>query len=138
VAVATIVKPDTILRWKLVARKFNGEIKWKTPGRTPVSREVEALILEFARENRSWGYDRIAGALINLGHSVSDTTIANVLKRNGLPTAPERQTEFVHSNMDVLFATDFFTPEVWSCFGLVTYISVQGESPSEESLGWHR
>jgi len=93
VAVATIVKPDTILRWKLVARKFNGQIKRKTPGRPPVSREVEALILKFARENRSRGYDRIAGALKNLGHYVSDTAIANFLKRNGLPTAPERQKE---------------------------------------------
>lgn len=94
----------------------------------PVSREVEALILKFARENRSWDYDRIAGALLNLGHSVSDTTIANVLKRNGLPTAYSARTaegnhskEFVHSHMDRLFATDFFTTEVWSCFGLVTY-----------------
>lgn len=72
-------------------------------------------------------------------------------KLNGRPQFKdeERQKEttwkeFVHSHMDVLFATDFFTTEVWSCFGLVTYIEVQGESTSEESLGirikdgWHR
>jgi hypothetical protein len=80
---------------------------------------------------------------------VSDTTIANVLRKHGLPPVNERKKEttwreFVHSHMDVFFATDFFTTEVWSCFGLVTYISVQGESTSEESLdirikdGWHR
>jgi len=144
VAVATIVKPDTILRWKLVARKFNGQIKRKTPGRPPVSREVEALILKFAMENRNRGYDRIAGALKNLGHYVSDTAIANFLKRNGLPTAPERQKEttwkeFVHSHMDVLFApissqqkcgpASGSSPTTYSS----SFISVQGESTSEES-----
>ena len=127
-AVATIVKPETILRWhaQLVARKFDGSGYRQSPGRPAVSAEVETLILKFARANRSWGYDRISGALKNLGHLVSDTTVANVLRRNGLPPVAERTKEttwreFVRSHMDVLVATDFFTTEVWSRFGLVTY-----------------
>src|SRR5262245_6708928 len=79
-----------------------------------------------ARENRSWGYDRIVGALANLGLTVSDQTVGNVLKRHGLPPAPERKTtttgkEFIRTHMDVLVATDFFTMEVWTLGGLVTY-----------------
>ena len=79
-----------------------------------------------ARENRSWGYDRIAGALANLGYTVSDQTVGNILKRHGLPPAPERKTtmtwkEFIRTHMDVLVATDFFTAEVWTLGGLVTY-----------------
>ena len=94
-AVATIVKPETILRWhaQLVARKFDGSGYRQSPGRPPVSAEVETLILKFARANRSWGYERISGALKNLGHRVSDTTVANVLRRNGLPPVAERTNE---------------------------------------------
>jgi putative transposase len=127
-AIATIVKPETILRWhaKLVARKFDGSSYRQSPGRPPVSTEVVTLILRFARANRSWGYDRISGALRNLGHRVSDTTVGNVLRKHGLPPVCERKrettwSEFIRSHMDVLVATDFFTTEVWSCFGLVTY-----------------
>ena len=53
--------------------------------------EVERLILKFARENRSWGYDRIAGALENLGYKVSDQSVGNILRRCGIPPAPERE-----------------------------------------------
>jgi transposase InsO family protein len=79
-----------------------------------------------AQENRSWGYDRIVGALANLGYTLSDQTVGNILKRHGLPPAPERQTtttwkEFIRTHMDVLVATDFFTTEVWTLGGLVTY-----------------
>src|SRR5437879_2063677 len=79
-----------------------------------------------ARENRSWGYDRIVGALANLGHTISDQTVGNILKRHGLPPAPERKTsttwkEFIRTHMEVLVATDFFTAEVWTLGGLVTY-----------------
>ena len=127
-AVATIVKPETILGWhaKQVARKFDGSSYRQSPGRPAVSAEVEALILKFARTNRSWGYTRISGALKNLGHQVSDTTVGNILRKHGLPPVCERKKEttwgeFVRTHMDVLVATDFFTTEVWSRFGLVTY-----------------
>ncbi len=126
--VATIVKPDTILAWhrKLVAQKFDGSQQRKAPGRPAIDQEVEALVVRMARENRSWGYDRIVGALANLGHSISDQTVGNILKRHGLPPAPERQTtttwkECIRTHMDMLVATDFFTAEVWTLGGLVTY-----------------
>ena len=126
--VATIVKPDTILGWhrKLVAQTFDGSQQRKAPGRPTINQELEALVLRLARENRSWGYDRIVGALANLGHTISDQTVGNILKRHGLPPAPARKTittwkEFIRTHMDVLVATDFFTAEVWTWSGLVTY-----------------
>ena len=126
--VANIVRPDTILAWhrRLVARKFDGSKKRNYPGRPPVVRALEKLIVRLATENRDWGYDRIGGALANLGHAVSDQTVGNILKRHGIPTAPERRKtttwkEFIRAHRDVLAATDFFTAEVWTLRGLVTY-----------------
>src|SRR5919198_817887 len=126
--VATVVKPDTILAWhrKLVAQKFDGSKQRKPPGRPTIDQEVEALVVRLAQENRSWGYDRIVGALANLSYTISDQTVGNILKRHGIPPAPERKTtttwkEFIRSHLDVLVATDFFTAEVWTLGGLVTY-----------------
>ena len=126
--VAKIVKPDTILGWhrKLVAQKFDGSQQRKAPGRPTIDPELEALVVRMAQENRAWGYDRIVGALANLGHTISDQTVGNILKRHGIPPAPERKTtttwkEFIRTHMDVLVATDFFTAEVWTLGGLVTY-----------------
>jgi transposase InsO family protein len=126
--VATVVKPETILAWhrRLVAQKFDGSRQRKTLGRPPVDAELEALVVRLARENRSWGYDRIVGALANLGYTVSDQTVGNILKRHGLAPAPERKMtttwqEFIRAHMAVLVATDFFTAEVWTTAGLITY-----------------
>jgi putative transposase len=126
--VAHIVKPDTILAWhrKLVAQKFDASMQRQAPGRPTVAPELEALVVRLARENRSWGYDRIVGALANLGYTLSDQTAGNILKRHGMAPAPERKTtttwkEFIRMHMDVLVATDFFTAEVWTLGGLVTY-----------------
>jgi putative transposase len=126
--VATLVKPETILVWHrtLVARKFDGSRQRKTPGRPPVDAALAALVVRLAQENRSWGYDRIVGALQHLGYTISDQTVGNILKRHGMPPAPEcRKTTtwnaFIRTHMDVLVATDFFTAEVWTWCGLVTY-----------------
>jgi hypothetical protein len=77
-----------------------------------------------ARENLSWGYDRIVGAFKNLGYTISDQTVGNILKRHHTPPAPERKTtitwqEFIGIHMGVLRATDFFTREVWTWLGLM-------------------
>ena len=82
--------------------------------------------MRFARENPSRGYDRIAGALINLGHDVADQTVGNVLRLHGIAPAPKRsQTttwkEFIRAHMAVLAGVDFFTVEVLTWRGLVTY-----------------
>lgn len=126
--VANIVSPDTILRWhrRLIAKEFDGSKNRRYPGRPRVSKEIERLVVQMARENRTWGYDRIVGALANLGRTVSDQTIGNVLRRHGLEPAPDRSKkttwkEFIRSHMNVLSATDFFTAEVRTAFGLVTY-----------------
>src|SRR5262249_34253414 len=117
--VACIAKPETILAWyrRLIARKFDGYKHRSYPGRPRVNSMVEALIIQMAQENSCWGYDRIAGALANLGHDVSDQTVGNVLKRHGIAPAPKRSqspswTDFISAHMAVLAGTDFFTVEV--------------------------
>lgn len=124
--IATLVTPDTLLRWHrtLVASKWT--YAHKGPGRPPINTEAEALIVRMARENQDWGYVRIQGALANLGHVISSTTVANVLKRHGIEPAPERRKHttwgsFLSSHWELLSATDFFTVEVWTTRGLVTY-----------------
>ena len=126
--VANIVKPETILEWhrKFIARKFDGSRKRAYPGRPKTEAELEALIVRLAKENRSWGYDRIVGALANIGHTVSDQTVGNILNRHGLTPVPERKKtttwkDFIRTHRDLLVATDFFTAEVWTYCGLVTY-----------------
>jgi putative transposase len=152
--VATIVKPDTILAWHrtLVAQKFDGSQQRQPPGRPQINAELEALVVRLARENRRWGYDRIAGALKHLGYTINDQTVGNILNRHGIPPAPERKKtttwqEFIRTHMDVLVATDFFTTEVWRWCGLVTYyilffiristreVHVAGLTPSPDQ-GW--
>ena len=126
--IGTIVTPDTLLRWHrmLVAMKWDYSKRRKNVGRPSVSQDVVDLALQMTRENPSWGYDRIAGAVANLGYRVSDQSVGNILKRHGIPPTPEREKtttwkEFIRSHMDVLAATDFFTAEVWTKSGVVTY-----------------
>ena len=89
--IARVAKPDTILAWyrRLVAQKFDGSRQRAYPGRPRVSPELEGLVVRFARENRSWGYDRIVGALANLGYRISDQTVGNILRRHNIAPAPE-------------------------------------------------
>jgi Homeodomain-like domain/Integrase core domain len=126
--VATVANPDTILAWyrKLVAHKFDGSKARRGPGRPRIAREVEELIVRMAEENRDWGYDRIAGALANLGYQVCDQTVGNVLQRHGLPPASQRKrtttwSAFIRTHLALLAGTDFFTAEVLTLRGLVTY-----------------
>ena len=86
----TLVKPDTILpRHRQFASQQGGDVKpCPSVGRPRIDQEIETLVVRMARENRSWGYDRIVGALANLGLTVSDQTVGSILKRHGLPPAP--------------------------------------------------
>jgi transposase InsO family protein len=124
----SVVKPETLLAWhrKLIAKKFDGSQHRRYPGRPRLDKEIEQLIVQFAKENRTWGYDRIVGALKNIGYTVSDQTVGNILKRHNLPPAPQRKKtttwrEFIRTHQDLLVGTDFFTAEVWTMCGLVTY-----------------
>jgi transposase len=91
--VAATAKPETILGWyrKLIANKFDGSKFRRGVGRPKVDQETERLVVHMARENPSWGYDRIVGALANLGHGLSDQTVGNVLRRHGISPAPKRK-----------------------------------------------
>jgi hypothetical protein len=85
--------------------------------------QVEQLIVRMAKENHDWGYDRIVGALANLGYRVCNQTVGNILQRHGLPPAPERKrtitwSAFIRIHLALLAATDFFTVEVLTPRGL--------------------
>jgi putative transposase len=125
--VATIVTPDTILRWhrELVGRKWT--YARSRPGRPGVHVEIRRLVLRMATDNPSWGYTRIQGALKNLGHRVARSTVAKILKEHGIPPSRERPMTwhtFLRAHWRALLAADFFTTEVWTVRGLVTYYTV--------------
>ena len=125
--VATIVTPDTILRWhrQLIARKWT-HAKGRRR-RQGVLAEIRRLVVRMAEENPTWGYTRIRGALKNVGHRVGRSTIARILKAHGIPPVPERPTSwqtFLRAHWGVIAGADFFTTEVWTWRGLVTYYTV--------------
>ena len=126
--VATIVTPETLLRWhrRLIAEKYDGSGK-RGSGRPRTAAEIEQLVVQMAKENRAWGHRRIQGALSNLGHKLARSTIADILERHGIEPAPERSRkstwkEFLTQHWDLIVAADFFTVEVWTTTGLQRFI----------------
>ena len=87
----TLVMPDTLLNWhrKLIAEKYDGSAK-RRPGRPQVREEIQRQVVRMAKENRSWGYRRIQGALSHVGYKLAVSTIAEILRRHGSEPAPER------------------------------------------------
>ena len=123
----TIVTPETLLRWhrELVARKWTF-VERRRPGRPRTRAELGALVVQMATENRGWGYTRIQGAMANLGYKLGRGTIRAILKEHGIEPAPERGkgmpwSVFLKAHWKALAASDFFTVEVWTWSGLVTY-----------------
>jgi len=124
--IATISTPDTLLRWhrRLIARKWTYA---RHPGRRHVLLEIRRLVVRMAEENPTWGYTRIQGALKNVGHRVGRSTIRRILKTAGLPPVPQRPTSwqtFLNAHWGSIAGADFFTTEVWTWQGLVTYYTV--------------
>ncbi len=109
------VRAETLLRWhrQLVARRWT--YPHRKPGRPPLARPRRELILQLARENPHWGYQRIAGELKRLGLAVSPTTVRKVLSFAGVPPAPERARQswrsFLRQQAASTLACDFFTVE---------------------------
>jgi putative transposase len=107
------VSPKTLLRWhrRLVGRRWT--YGHALPGRPPLDRELEALIMRLARENPRWGYQRIVGELRKLGLRASATSVRSVLKRHGIPPAPRRADPswraFLRAQAASMIACDFFT-----------------------------
>jgi len=125
--ICTLVTPETILRWyrTLIAKKYDSSGK-RGPGRPPTKESIQNFVVRMAKENISWGYGRIQGALKNLGHVVSRSTIARILKAHGIEPAPRRHkgmswATFLKSHWEVLAATDLFTVEVMTLGGLVRH-----------------
>jgi putative transposase len=124
--VATIVTPDTILRWhrRLVAAKHTHPPKRQRAGRPGLMQTIRAHVVRIAKENATWGYVRIQGELRKLGHEVAASTIAKVLRDHGVPPSPGRPTSwrtFLKAHAGSIAAMDFFTAEVWTKRGLVTH-----------------
>jgi hypothetical protein len=108
--VGTLFTPDTILRWhrKLVARKWDySDRRGSTIGRPRVRQVIVDLVVKLAKENPTWGYDRIQGALANVRYHICDTTVGNILKQHGIEPAPDRKRQtswatFLKAHWDVL------------------------------------
>ncbi len=125
--VAGLVTPDTLLRWyqRLIAKKYDGS-KNRSPGRPPMTKDICELVVRMAQENPTWGYTRLRGALKNLGHELGRNTIKRILADHGIAPAPERGksmswSTFIKAHWGAIAATDLFTVEVLSPFGLVRY-----------------
>ena len=126
--VATIVTPDTILRWHrmLVAKKWDFSDRRSRVGRPRIRQEIVDLVLRMARENPAWGYDRIQGAL---GESRARHCVEHGgehSQAHGIEPAPDRKRTttwqtFLKAHWDCLAAIDFTTVEVWTRGGLATY-----------------
>jgi putative transposase len=114
--VMMIFKPDTVLGWhrELVRRKWTFKRKTK-PGRPGISSELEAMIVRLAKENTRWGYDKIQGELLKLGHNLSASSVRNILKQHRIAAATERSSgswrSFLGHYQGQIMACDFFTVE---------------------------
>ena len=119
--VATIVTPETILRWhrELIARKRTRPRR--TAARPGGLQEIRRLVARMATDNPSWGYTRIQGALKNIGHRVARSTIARILKEQGIPPSGERPMAwrtFLRAHWAAVGAANFLTTEVWTTHGV--------------------
>jgi Homeodomain-like domain len=117
------------IRWykQLIAQKFDGSQHRQRLGQPRVPEEVELLVVRMAEENRTWGYRRIQRALANLGHHIDKITVRNILRRHHMDPAPIRRkggmswSQFLKQHWGVPAAPDFFTVEVVTWRGLVTF-----------------
>jgi hypothetical protein len=125
--VAATAMPHTILGWyrKLVANKFDGSRFRHSAGRPRVDEETEGLVVQMAKEDPTWGYDRIVDALANLGQRLSDQTVGNILRRHGVPSRLQTKT---HDQLERLH------PRSYGCSGGNGFL--HGGSAYAQRLGY--
>jgi len=110
-----LVTPDTILRWHrdIVRRRWTARSNRGKTGRPATRRNIRALVLRLARENRDWGYRRIHGERAGLGVRVPASTVWEILKNAGIDPAPRRSGPawplFLRSQAEAIAACGFFT-----------------------------
>ena len=126
------VRPETLLRWhrRLVARRWT--YPHRRPGRPSIAEEIAALIVRIANESPAWGYQRIQGELLSLGHRVAATTIAGVLRAHGIHPAPRRSSvtwrQFLRRQAAGIVACDFFSVDTVSPGRLYVLFFIHHES----------
>jgi hypothetical protein len=109
------VRPETLLRWhrELVRRRWAAFGRRRGPGRPPLPADLRDLIGRLATENPTWGYQRIRGELLKLGHDVSATAVRTTLRRCGAPPAPRRVglswRAFLRAHAGAVLECDFLT-----------------------------
>ncbi len=110
-----LVRPETVLGWHraLVRRKWAAYRGRPRRGRPPITAECRALIIRMAKENPTWGYFRIRGELLKVGHTVAATTIRSVLVTAGIPPSGRRAElswkRFLAAHAETLVVADFFS-----------------------------
>jgi len=126
---ASLATPETILRWyrEQVAAKYDGSRTRGGPGRRAARGDKVTQLLTMARENPSWGYTRLRGALENLGFDLGRSTIQRILTEHGIEPAPLRGRTmpwktFLKAHWGAIAAADFFSVEVLTRGGLVRYL----------------
>ena len=135
--ITTVAQADTILRWHRELVELNTFTKPRQKvGRPATDKEIVDLVLRMARENESWGYKRIEGAMRTPGYAICSSTVANILKRHGIEPAPTRKrttswSTFFKAHWDAFECINLATIILW--FGELAEGIFGGEAKNERA-----
>lgn len=136
---AFLVTPATLLRWhrNLIARRWS--YPHHSPGRPAIPANLREAVLRLARENPRWGYQRIAGELLGLGHRLSPTTVRTILRQAGLPPAPRRTgpswRQFLTAQAHGILAVDFLHIDTILCKRIYVFVGIEHATRRVHLLG---
>jgi putative transposase len=106
-----LVSPRTLLRWHANFVAHHWTYPRRQPGRPPIPQPIRTLVLRMAGENPTWGYRRIQGELVGLGHSIAASTVWKILKAARFDPAPQRSgptwRQFLAAQAHAILAVDF-------------------------------